>query len=263
MFEIVNKLRKITNKNKTEETARATILDVNNFQVVESYKQLRINIMFAMSAKNAKVVEVSSSFPGEGKSITSANIAIAMAQIGVKVLLLDCDLRKSVQHRIFKVENKIGLSSVLGKMETFEKAVNKNIIENLDLITAGPVPPNPSELIASQNMEEFVKKIEDLYDYIIIDTPPINVVSDALELSKYTGGLVLVTRQGVTTYEDVRHAINSAKILNINIFGIVVNGIIEDKFNSYGRYGKYGKYSKYGKYGKYKKYGYEYAVKDK
>ena len=113
-------------------------------------KQLRTNIVFAMSVRNTSVIEISSSYPGEGKSITSANVAIAMAQTGAKVLLIDCDLRKSVQHKIFKVENKLGLSSILGKMATFEDCVHKKVTKNLDLISSGPIPPNPSELIASQ-----------------------------------------------------------------------------------------------------------------
>lgn len=227
---------------------RTTILGIKNFQVIESYKQLRTNVMFAMSAKDVNVLEFSSSFPGEGKSITSANMAIAMAQTGAKVLLIDCDLRKSVQHKIFKTNNKIGLSSVLGRMASLEDVVHKNVAENLDLITGGPVPPNPSELIASKHMEEFIGRVKEIYDYVIIDTPPINIVSDALELSQYTCGLVLVTRQGITTYDDVRSALQSAKFLDVNILGLIINGVKEEKFKSYGKYGKYKKYGKYGNY---------------
>ena len=100
-------------------------------------------------------------------------------------------------------------------------------------------------------MQNFINEVKEIYDYVIIDTPPINVVSDALELSQYTGGLVLVTRQGVTTYDDIRHTINSAKFLNVDILGMVVNGIKEDKFNNYGKYRYKYKY-------KYKYSGYEY-----
>lgn len=252
MIKFFNKVyrrrKKVSNTGKIE---RATIMEVDNFQVVESYKQLRTNIMFAMSVKDTTIVELSSSYPGEGKSITSANVSIAMAQTGAKVLLIDCDLRKSVQHKIFKVKNKVGLSSVLGKMATYSEAVNRDVVKNLDLITSGPVPPNPSELIASKAMQNFINEVKEIYDYVIIDTPPINVVSDALELSQYTEGLVLVTRQGVTTYDDIRHTINSAKFLNVDILGMVVNGIKEDKFNNYGKYRYKYKY-------KYKYSGYEY-----
>lgn len=252
MIKFFNKVyrrrKKVSNTGKIE---RATIMEVDNFQVVESYKQLRTNIMFAMSVKDTTIVELSSSYPGEGKSITSANVSIAMAQTEAKVLLIDCDLRKSVQHKIFKVKNKVGLSSVLGKMATYSEAVNRDVVKNLDLITSGPVPPNPSELIASKAMQNFINEVKEIYDYVIIDTPPINVVSDALELSQYTGGLVLVTRQGVTTYDDIRHTINSAKFLNVDILGMVVNGIKEDKFNNYGKYRYKYKY-------KYKYSGYEY-----
>ena len=136
-------------------------------------------------------------------------------------------------------------------MATLEDVVHKSVAENLDLITGGPVPPNPSELIASKHMEEFIGKVKEVYDYVIIDTPPINIVSDALELSQYTGGLVLVTRQGITTYDDVKSSLQSAKFLNVNILGLIINGVKEEKFRSYGKYGKYGKYKKYSKYGSY------------
>ena len=222
-----NRFRK--NKNIDNLNDRTTIMNVKDFQVVESYKQLRTNIVFAMSVRNTSVIEISSSYPGEGKSITSANVAIAMAQTGAKVLLIDCDLRKSVQHKIFKVED----------------CVHKKVTKNLDLISSGPIPPNPSELIASQNMKNFIEEVQKNYDYVIVDTPPIGVVSDALELSQYTGGLVIVTRQGVTTYEDVKRTLSSAKFLNVNILGLVVNGIEDSKFNGYGKYNKYKKYGKY------------------
>ena len=239
-------------KSYENQEERTTILGIKNFQVIESYKQLRTNVMFAMSAKDVNVVEFSSSFPGEGKSITSANMAIAMAQTGAKVLLIDCDLRKSVQHKVFKVSNKVGLSSILGKMATLEDVVHKSVAENLDLITGGPVPPNPSELIASKHMEEFIGKVKEVYDYVIIDCmPSLGMVTLNLELSQYTGGLVLVTRQGITTYDDVKSSLQSAKFLNVNILGLIINGVKEEKFRSYGKYGKYGKYKKYSKYGSY------------
>lgn len=241
---------------KSTEAKRETILKVKNFQLVESYKQLRTNIMFAMSVNDTHIVEFSSSFPGEGKSITSANIAIAMAQTGARVLLIDCDLRKPVQHKVFGVDNKKGVSSVLGKMASMDDVLHKNITSNLDLISSGPMPPNPSELIASKNMELFMNEVAGKYDYVIVDTPPINVVTDALELSRYTGGIVLVTRQGVTSYEDVKRTLHSAKLIEIPVLGLVINGVRESKFNSYGKYGH-----KY-KYGyKYKYSDYEYKAK--
>ena len=233
-------------KNKNNLNDRTTIMNVKDFQVVESYKQLRTNIVFAMSVRNTSVIEISSSYPGEGKSITSANVAIAMAQTGAKVLLIDCDLRKSVQHKIFKVENISREGAFENVSFSLEKGcVHKKVTKNLDLISSGPIPPNPSELIASQNMKNFIEEVQKNYDYVIVDTPPIGVVSDALELSQYTGGLVIVTRQGVTTYEDVKRTLSSAKFLNVNILGLVVNGIEDSKFNGYGKYNKYKKYGKY------------------
>ena len=259
MFDFLKIFKRKEKKEKNNYgTERATILDVKDFQVVESYKQLRTNIMFAMSAKDTHVVGLSSSLPGEGKSVTSANIAIATAQTGAKVVLIDCDLRKPVQHKIFGLENKKGLSSVLGRMAKIDDVINKDVTENMDVISSGPMPPNPSELIASKNMEEFVKEVAKRYDYVIIDTPPINVVTDALELAKYTGGLVVVTRQGITTYEDVKRTIHSAKLIEVPILGLVVNGVKESKFSGYGYKRRYGYKYKY-KY-KYKYSDYEYKA---
>ena len=199
-------------------------MNVKDFQVVESYKQLRTNIVFAMSVRNTSVIEISSSYPGEGKSITSANVAIAMAQTGAKVLLIDCDLRKSVQHKIFKVENKLGLSSILGKMATFEDCVHKKVTKNLDLISSGPIPPNPSELIASQNMKNFIEEVQKNYDYVIVDTPPVSVVTDAAVLSRVSDGVLLVVRPGVTTIQGAQLSKKNLEAVDAHILGVVMNG---------------------------------------
>lgn len=230
-------------KNKDiDEPARkyVTIAQYANFETTESYKQLRTNIKFALSTTDNKVFEVSSSFMGEGKSITSANLAIAMAQSGSKILLMDCDLRKPAQHRIFKIKNESGVSNLIGKMVTLDKVIHKDVVPGLDLITSGELPPNPAEMVSSQKMGELLKELSEQYDYIIVDTPPINVVVDALEMSRFTSGLVLVCRQGVTLYDDIKHSVASARQLKVNLLGIILNGTENSKFKSYGRGKGYG-----------------------
>jgi capsular exopolysaccharide synthesis family protein len=224
-----------------------TIAQHSDFETTESYKQLRTNIMFALSTTDYKVFSVSSSFMGEGKSSTSANLAIAMAQKGSRVLLIDCDLRKPAQHKIFKVSNKVGISALIGNMCTLDEALNKNVVQGLDLITSGELPPNPAEMVASEKMGTLLNSLSEKYDYVITDTPPINVVVDSLEMARYTSGIVLVARQGITPYEELRRAVNSAKMLNVNLLGVVLNGVENSKFSSRGS-------SKYG-YG----YGYGYG----
>jgi len=221
------------------------------FHIIESYKSIRTNLSFALSTVEKKTFAVSSANPGEGKSTTSANIAIAIAQSGSHVLLIDADMRKSVQHKIFELVNKKGLSTAVSKMHTPDECIQKNVMENLDIMTAGPIPPNPSELLASEAMEQMLHTLSEQYDVILIDTPPVNVVTDAMELAKYISGIVLVVRYGRTTDEDVDNVFDRVKLANMNLLGFILNGV---KSKHAGYYSKYGK----GKYYYKKGYGYGY-----
>ncbi len=222
------------------------------FNIVESYKSIRTNIYFSLSTFDRKIFAVSSANPGEGKSITSANIAIAIAQSGSKVLLIDADMRKSVQHKIFGIKNKKGLSSAVSKMSALENCIQKNVMDKLDILTAGPIPPNPSELLASAQMTTILNELSEKYDVIIIDTPPVNIVTDAMGLAKNISGIIMVARYAVTTYENLTAAIKKIEFAQMNLFGFILNGI-ESKVH-----GKYSK-SKYAGNGYYEKgYGYGY-----
>ena len=222
------------------------------FNVVESYKSIRTNISFALSTVDKKIFAVSSANPREGKSTTSANIAIALAQGGNKILLIDADMRKAVQHKVFGLKNKKGLSSAISKMCSLEECIHKNVMENLDVMTAGPVPPNPSELLASDNMGAILEKLSEEYSMILIDTPPVNVVTDAMELAKYISGIVVVLRYGVTTNEDAEDAIKKIEFAKMNMLGFIMNDIKMKKSGYYS--------SKYkGKYYYKKGYGYGYG----
>ncbi len=223
------------------------------FAVVESYKAIRTNVNFALSTFEKKVFTVSSTSPAEGKSTTSANIAIALAQGGSKTLLIDADLRKSVQHRVFGLKNSKGLSSAISKMADIEQCISKNVMENLDVMPAGPIPPNPSELLASESMTEILEKLSERYDMVIIDTPPVNVVTDSMELAKNVSGTIMVVRYGDTTTDDVDEAMKKIEFFKMNMLGFILNGV---KTKHSGKY--YSKYKyKYYKYGKsYGGYGY-------
>lgn len=223
------------------------------FAVVESYKAIRTNVNFALSTFEKKMFTVSSTSPAEGKSTTSANIAIALAQGGSKTLLIDADLRKSVQHRVFGLKNSKGLSSAISKMADIDQCISKNVMENLDVMTAGPIPPNPSELLASESMTEILEKLSERYDMVIIDTPPVNVVTDSMELAKNVSGTIMVVRYGDTTTDDVDEAMKKIEFFKMNMLGFILNGV---KTKHSGKY--YSKYKyKYYKYGKsYGGYGY-------
>lgn len=208
---------------------RYTILDPNTpFYVNESYKAMRTNILFALAAshsKNKNVFAVASANPSEGKSTTAANIAIALSQMDCRVLLVDADLRKPVQHRIFRVNNKLGLTNVLVQMEIFEDCVKRDVIPNLDLLSTGTKPPNPSEILASDYTADVLSGLSKMYDYVIIDTPPVNVVSDSMVISKSIAGILLVLKYGSTSFEDLKDATRRCNLANSNIIGCVLNGI--------------------------------------
>lgn len=216
-----------------------TVLDTENFSVIESYKRFRTNLLFALSAQNAKKLIFSSSFSGEGKSLTSANTAITIAQTGSKVILLDCDLRNPMQQKIFKLDNNKGISTIICKMSSVNNSIHHNVQQNLDILSSGPIPPNPSEMLASENMCELLKELEKNYDYIIIDTPPISIVTDALLLSKLSSdiGIALIARYGTTTYEHLKKTINNCEFVEINLLGVILNAVGENK-KAYKKYYK-------------------------
>ena len=224
------KLKK-TDKQKTEKNYNSAdaISEKSKFAIVESYKSARSNIMFSLSAEDQKVFAVTSYAKGEGKSTVSANLAISFSKMERRVLLIDCDLRRPNLHNIFKVENTIGLSNVIGKMADFEDAVKHNVIPNLDIMPSGTIPPNPSELLCSPGFEKLVKGLIDEYDYIIFDTPPIGVVADALLLKDRVAGYVVVLRERSTTHGDIQKMLESIKLADTKILGFIKVGCTQNK----------------------------------
>ena len=162
------------------------------FQVMEAYKMIRTNLLFSLATTNSRVVVFSSAEPSAGKSTLSANLAIVMAQTGARVLLVDADMRKPSQHRNFKKSRSLGLSKVLGGLNTLDECIHTNVKPNVDLITSGPTPPNPSELLGSARMKELVEELQTKYDYVFVDMPPLCVVADALVVAPNAAGVVLV-----------------------------------------------------------------------
>ena len=245
------KLRRKNDKEKKETkkaTTAETLSDQSKFAIVESYKNARSNIMFSLSAEDQKVFAVTSYSKGDGKSTVSSNLAISFSKMERRVLLLDCDLRRPNVHNIFKLENTIGLSNVIGKMAEFEDVVHRNVLPCLDILTSGTIPPNPSELICSPRFEKLIERLFEEYDYIIFDTPPIGVVADALLLKDLLAGFVIVLRERSTTHGDIQNLLESVKLADSKILGFIKVGCTGGK-KGYG-YRKYG----YGKYYYYQYY---------
>lgn len=231
------------------------------FQVMEAYKMIRTNLLFAMATTENRVVVFSSAEPSAGKSTLSANLAIVMAQTGARVLLLDADMRKPSQHRNFKKTRSMGLSKILGGLSTLDECVYENVKPNVDLITAGPTPPNPSELLGSVRMKELLEELQTRYDYIFIDMPPLCVVADALVVAPNAAGVVLVARHNQTMYEEFAEALEKVETSGAKLLGAVLTDMKIGTGN-YGRYG-YGRYGRYERRRYYQRYDYEYSSSSK
>lgn len=164
-----------------------------------------------------------------------------MAQTGAKVILIDADMRKPTQHKIFRVNNAQGLSKLLSGLAAMKDTIQRDVVTNLDLITSGPIPPNPSELLGSENMLNLLNRLSEEYDYIFVDTPPVNVVSDAFMLAKKVAGVMLVARQKQTHYEELQKAVESIRALEANVLGVVITDVSEQN-KPYGAYKSYKAY---------------------
>lgn len=222
----------------------------SDFTVVETYKSMRTNIMFSMTKKDhGRAIVVTSSTPGEGKTTTAINMAITFAQTGARVMLVDCDLRKSRVHRYLELEKKDGVSNVLCGFTTLDKAIKKNVRDNLDVLTAGEIPPNPAELLESEEFGKLIDELKQRYDYIFVDTPPVTVVTDAAVAMKVCSGAIVVVRKDVTTFELLDQTMETLQNTGKKIIGAVMIG------------GE-GNTKKYGYYKKGYKYGYKYGYKN-
>ena len=220
----------------------------------EAFRQLRTNIQFIEAAEDRKSIVVTSSIPAEGKSSTIANLAIAMADTGAKVLLIDCDLRKPKMHKYFSIEGAVGLTNLLvGQVEQAD-VVQRWGRKHLDLLPAGQIPPNPSELLGSEAMKKFLGKAEEEYDVVLIDSAPLLPVTDAAILSKLAGGIVLVVAVGKTTKPQLSAALGHVESVGGRVLGFIMNKIPTKGVDAY-RYRYSYKYGSYGSYGNYSSYG--------
>ena len=203
----------------------------------ESYRTLKTNIQYSSFDEKHRVMVVTSSTPGEGKSTTTGNLALALAEGEAKVILIDCDMRKPTVHKKFHISNEKGLSDVLiGKVDIMEAAHKYN--KNLLILTAGKIPPNPSEMLGSKTMKELLDRLKEVVDYIILDTPPVQAVADAQILSTRADGTLLVIKAGETKKEATENAINLLNKVNANVIGGILNGAEDRKNKTYYYYGE-------------------------
>jgi non-specific protein-tyrosine kinase len=192
----------------------------------ETYRLLRSNLQFMNIDKPAKTILITSSNPGEGKSTTAANLGVVMAQADLKTVIVDADLRRPTMHKIFDLPNLGGLTDLLVTSEPeVENYWKKSGINNLSVITSGPLPPNPSEMLSSQRMAHLLNRLENVADVIIIDSPPVLAVSDAVALANRVDGTILVTMAGRTRVAAIRHSISTLQQVGANMLGAILNGV--------------------------------------
>ena len=226
------------------EEARKTLGPNLNFAAAEAYKLLRTNLSFTLPNKSGcKVIGITSALKGEGKSTTSVNIAYTMAQSGGKVLLIECDLRMPTLSSRIQVAEAPGLSNLLVGQNSINEVLQKSGLKpNLWVMTAGNIPPNPAELLGSEKMDAMIKGLEEYFDVILLDFPPVGVVSDALVAAKHVNGMVVIVRQDYCDRHALDETISQLQFAGAKILGFVMTGA-NTLTKNYKRYGKsYGYY---------------------
>lgn len=217
-----------------------------NFEGREAYNLLRTNLMFSTKRndRNARVIGITSSVHGEGKSLTIINLAYSLAESGRKVILIECDLRLPTLRKKLGLNKSNGLSNLLAGMNSEKATLHKDVlISGLDVVQAGDIPPNPSELLGSKAFTNLIDNVSSSYDVVLLDLPPIGEVSDALVVSKVTDGLIIVVRNDYTISSDLDFTLRQCELVGAKVIGFVYNGSAS-KTKRY-KYG-YGKKYKYG-----------------
>lgn len=207
----------------------------------EAYRVIRTGIQFAQAGKELQTIALISCTPNEGKSTTIANLAVVLTQAGKSVLLIDCDMRNPTVHKNFNLSNKVGLSSCISMGTALSDAVQKTSIEGLYALTGGVIPPNPSELLGSEQMKNVLQRAKEQYDYVLIDTPPVMPVTDALIVGRFVDGMILVIASAEVKVEMARDVKNQLVNAGANILGVVLNKV-RSEHHGYG----YGYYYYYG-----------------
>lgn len=216
----------------------------NQFDFAEIYRQLRTNLEFSSFEKKLQVVNLTSTNPGEGKSSVASNLAMISVAKYPNVLLMDCDLRKPVQHKIFRVSNKNGLSNLMKNFEEFDvdtdvyfqKFKDANSDGKLFLLTSGSKVPNPQELLASEKFEQLMEKLRSRFDFIIIDCPPISAVADAIPLAHRSDGTIFVVSSKETNKNEAKSALTQLKRNGANILGSVLTKVESTATHYYSYY---------------------------
>lgn len=226
-------------------TTKNLILSDPKSPFAEAFRALRTNLQFTSVDKKIKIILITSSLPNEGKSTIVKNLAYSVALTGNKVIVIDGDLRNPTVHKTFNLPNSRGLTNLLVEEGDYEAYLNVDTsYENLHILTSGPIPPNPTELLGSNKMKKLLNQIKENYDYVFIDTPPVVNVTDAVVLAPVVDGVILVIQAGKTEIEAVNRAKEILDSVKANILGVVLNRVKESQRGYYYYYYYYGDYKK-------------------
>ena len=208
--------------------------------ISEQYRAIRTNIEYSNVDQNTKTILVTSSDKNEGKTTTVSNLAVSFANLNKKVLIIDCDLRNPSIHKMFKLNNIYGLTDILAKDRAVDKCIQETELENLYVLTAGAIPPNPAEILSSEKMKNLIEDLKNIYDYIFIDTPPIGLVTDAGALSSFIDGVVLVVKSESVEKKYLEETKKKLDAVDARILGAILNSYKSEQkdYNYYSYYGK-------------------------
>lgn len=201
----------------------------------ESYKSIRTSLKYSSVDKTIKTIVITSSVPGEGKSTIAGNLALCLSESGNKVLIIDCDLRRPSLHKKFRLSNLKGITDCLIDKDNLKESIQE-FTSDLSVISSGTIPPNPAEILGSKTFERFLKNIGSIYDYIILDTPPLLAVTDASILAGKADATIIVVKYGKTREKDINLAYKELKKVNANVVGSILNSCDMKRTDSYYKY---------------------------
>lgn len=236
----------VTSRRKSE-FSRAVVHKNARSHVTENFRKIRTNLDYYPLESKCRVIITTSTVPGEGKTFIAINTADIYAMSGKKVLLVDFDLRKPRLEKCLDLDNEFGLSTILTNRKTWQECLHKDVVENMDVITSGPLTPIAAELLIGKNIDAFISEVRNEYDIVILDTPPLGIIHDAITLSKYADNFFYVMRSGISVKGYIEYINGIVEEHGLKNVSMILNGLPASKHSSYG-YSKYG-YSNYGKYG--------------
>ena len=234
-----NEIRKLAENNGFSKSDPKKILCQNSpFAVKEAYNAIRTNLLFTQQGEKCPIFVVTSPTANNGKTINSINLAVSFAQMGKRTLLIDADMRNPTIHRMFSISVKNGLSEILAGL-TDNISVSKTDVENLSVLTAGKIPPNPAELLSSARMDKLLEFVKEHYDCVFIDTPPINLVTDSTIFAQKVTGYIVIVKTDTTNTHDVKTTVTNIEQIDGNILGFILNDVNSEKKKYYSYYRKY------------------------